>query len=107
MMKNIFLLLTFLSFNCVASDLTVYTLTLKNHRFSPDKITVKAGEKFKLAVVNLDNSFEEFESKKLAIEKFVNPKGKLNLVVGPLKPGSYDFFGEFHMKTAQGTLIAE
>lgn len=29
------------------------------------------------------------------------------IFVGPLKPGRYPFFGEFHEKTAQGVLIAE
>jgi hypothetical protein len=27
--------------------------------------------------------------------------------VGPLRPGTYPYFGEFHMDTAKGTLIAE
>ncbi|MEO8161208.1 MAG: cupredoxin domain-containing protein [Arenimonas sp.] len=28
------------------------------------------------------------------------------IFLGPLKPGRYPFFGEFHMQTAQGALIA-
>jgi hypothetical protein len=27
--------------------------------------------------------------------------------IGPLKPGRYPFFGEFHEATAKGTVIAE
>jgi hypothetical protein len=27
--------------------------------------------------------------------------------IGPLKPGRYGFFGEFHEATAQGAVIAE
>jgi hypothetical protein len=34
-------------------------------------------------------------------------KGKIIVMVGPLKPGKYEFFGEFNMDTAQGALIAE
>ena len=32
---------------------------------------------------------------------------KITVLLGPLKPGKYPFFGEFHMKTAQGVLIAK
>jgi hypothetical protein len=106
-MKIFFYVLCLFSLPSFANELPTYTLTLKNHRFTPTELKVKANQKFKLVVVNQDNAFEEFESKKMVIEKFVNPKGKLNLVVGPLKPGTYDFFGEFHMSTAKGNLIAE
>lgn len=90
-----------------ASELPVYTLRLKNHKFIPELLKVKANQKFKLIVINEDNTFEEFESNKMVVEKFVNPKGKLNLVLGPYKAGDYDFFGEFHMSTAKGILRAE
>mgnify|MGYP006200341173 CR=1 FL=1 len=33
--------------------------------------------------------------------------GKITLNVGPLTPGEYIFFGDFHKKTALGTLIAK
>ncbi|MCM8598918.1 MAG: cupredoxin domain-containing protein, partial [Candidatus Accumulibacter sp.] len=29
------------------------------------------------------------------------------IVIGPLKPGSYPFYGEFHEATAKGVIIAE
>ena len=48
----------------------------------------------------------EFESHELNREKIVTGKGKITVFVGPLKPGKYPFFGEFHMDTAQGVLIA-
>lgn len=107
-MKKYFvaLLLAF-SFSSLAEEMKTYKLILKNHRFQPTVLKVKAGEKFRLIVENHDNAFEEFESRKMVIEKFVSPKGKLNLVIGPFKAGEYDYFGEFHMSTAQGKLIAE
>ena len=91
----------------LADDYPVYELKLKNHRFDKEELRVKAGIKFRLLVKNEDNSFEEFESRKMIIEKFVKPGGTLNLLVGPLKPGEYDYFGEFNMSTAKGKLIAE
>lgn len=106
-MKKIILALLFISNSIFANELPVYTLRLKNHKFIPELIKVKANQKFKLIVLNEDNTFEEFESNKMVVEKFINPKGKLNLILGPYKAGDYDFFGEFHMNTAKGILRAE
>jgi hypothetical protein len=33
-------------------------------------------------------------------------KGTITVFVGPLKPGRYGFFGEYHEDTAKGTLVA-
>jgi hypothetical protein len=84
-----------------------YTLTLKDHRFTPAEIEVPAGQKFKLVVKNEDASPEEFESKTLKREKIIPPNGRIVMPLGPLEPGTYEFFGEFHEKTAQGRLIAK
>ena len=91
----------------LAQEMTVYQIVLKNHKFEPSVLNVKAGEKFKLEVKNEDASTEEFESNVLNIEKFVGPKKTLKLTLGPLKPGKYPFFGEFHAATAQGEIVAE
>lgn len=106
-MKKIILIFFLFSSYLSADELPVYTLRLKNHKFIPELIKVKANQKFKLIVINEDNTFEEFESNKMVVEKFINPKGKLNLILGPYKVGDYDFFGEFHMSTAKGILRAE
>jgi hypothetical protein len=84
-----------------------FTLVIKDHRFTPSELTVPAGQKIKLVVENQDATPEEFESHSLNREKIVPGGGKISLMVGPLKPGSYDFFGEFNEKTARGTLIAK
>lgn len=84
-----------------------YTLTLRKNRFVPAQITVPANKKVKLVIVNEDSTPEEFESHELNREKIVTGKGKIIVWVGPLKPGKYPFFGEFHMDTAQGVLIAK
>lgn len=98
-----------LSFCCCNSVLAqqVYKINIKNHVFVPNVITVKANEEFKLEVKNEDAATEEFESKKMNIEKFIGPNKTLKLTLGPLAVGEYDFFGEFHQDTAQGKLIAK
>ena len=104
------LLLTLLLSLCSASafaEVKEYTLTLRNHKFVPAELTIPANTKVKLLVVNEDSTPEEFESHELNREKIVTGKGKISVFIGPLKPGRYPFFGEFHMDTAQGAVIAK
>ncbi|MBS1212066.1 MAG: hypothetical protein H6R26_682 [Proteobacteria bacterium] len=82
-------------------------LTIKEHRFDPAEVRVPANQKVKLLVQNLDATAEEFESHALNREKVIPGNSKATLYIGPLSPGRYSFFGEFHEQTAKGTVIAE
>jgi heme/copper-type cytochrome/quinol oxidase subunit 2 len=84
-----------------------FAITIKDHRFEPPEIHVPANQKVKLVISNLDTTPEEFESHDLNREKIVTGGGKITIYIGPLKPGRYDYVGEFHMDTAQGVVIAE
>jgi len=107
-MKIVFALLlsSLLSLCAWAADAEV-ALIIRDHRFDPEEIRVPAGQKIKLVVHNQDTSPEEFESHELNREKLIAPGTKANIFVGPLKPGRYPFFGEFHEKSARGAIIAE
>ncbi len=84
-----------------------YRLVIKDHRFVPTELAVPAGQKVKLVVENQDPTPEEFESYALNREKIVPGNGKIVVFVGPLKPGRYEFFGEFNAKTARGWLVVQ
>lgn len=84
----------------------VVTLTLKDHRFSPAEITIPAGQRVQVVLVNQDRSTEEFDSHDLKVEKLVTPGGRVTFWIGPVAPGTYKFMGEFHPATAQGRVIA-
>ncbi|TMH52655.1 MAG: cupredoxin domain-containing protein, partial [Betaproteobacteria bacterium] len=71
----------------------------------PQELAVPARKKFRLLIDNRDFTAEEFESHALNREKVVPGKSRVPVFLGPLAPGRYPFFGEFHEKTAQGTLI--
>ncbi|MBX9717077.1 MAG: cupredoxin domain-containing protein [Burkholderiaceae bacterium] len=86
---------------------TEVTLVIENHRFEPAELRVPAGQRIKLIVHNRDKTPEEFESRSLSREKVIPGGAKASLFIGPLKPGRYEFFGEFHEATAKGTVIAE
>lgn len=84
-----------------------YKVTLKNHRFTPSTIKVKAGTPNVIVLSNEDPTADEFDSESLKVEKVVagNSTGKVR--IRPLAPGRYPFMGEYHAKTAQGVVIAE
>jgi hypothetical protein len=81
-------------------------LVLENHRFTPAEVRVPAGERFRIEVVNQDPTPAEFESPGLKVEKVVVPNGSIQVSAGPLKPGAYPFFDEYHPDTALGTVTA-
>ena len=105
-MKTLFILLSVVSLTAYAVD-NEATLTIRDHRFVPDVIHVPAGKKVRLMVHNQHNTPEEFESYELNREKVAAPGAKVTIYIGPLSPGRYPFFGEFHEKTARGTIVAE
>lgn len=82
-------------------------LIIKNHRFEPAELKVPSGQRVKLVVHNQDTTPEEFESHSLNREKIIPGGSKATLYIGPLKPGTYSFFGEYNEATAKGTVVAE
>jgi heme/copper-type cytochrome/quinol oxidase subunit 2 len=82
-------------------------LTLDQHRFSPEELRVKADTPFILVITNKDKEDEEFEISALRIEQIVAGGKTLPLKMPALKPGTYEFVGEFHEKTAKGRIVAE
>jgi plastocyanin len=82
-------------------------MTLKDHKFSPSVITVKAGEPFTIHLTNKDATADEFDSTALKVEKVVAGNSDGMVHIRPLAPGKYPFMGEYHAATAQGLVIAK
>jgi len=82
-------------------------LIIKSHHFEPTEVKVPAGRRVKLVVHNQDPTPEEFESHSLNREKVIPGDAKATIYIGPLKPGRYDFFGEYNEATAKGAVVAE
>lgn len=82
-------------------------LTIKDHHFQPEHVTVPAGRRVPIEVTNNDSTPEEFESGDLRVEKIVVPGSTIRVFVGPLQPGTYKFFGDYHPDQAKGSLTAE
>ncbi|CAA7625604.1 conserved exported hypothetical protein [Candidatus Terasakiella magnetica] len=90
-----------------AAEAGVFEIVIKDHRFSPDRIEVPAGQKLTLLVKNQDSSAEEFESHALKREKVIKGGQEARINIGPLSAGEYTFVGEYHESTAKGVIVAK
>ena len=82
-----------------------FSVTMRNHKFAPEQIEVPANQKVEVHVINADPTPAEFESFELRREKVVAPGQEITLYVGPLRPGSYEFFDDFN-PSARGHVVA-
>lgn len=80
---------------------------IKSHLFYPQEVTVPAGQKVKLTFINFDNTPEEIDSFSLNREKVIFANSRGTIFIGPLTPGEYPFFGEFHPNTAVGKVVVK
>jgi hypothetical protein len=101
------LILPAAAFAGAPADKPAVTLVLQDHRFTPSAVTVPAGQKVEIILINKDAAYEEFDSDELMTEQDVTPHGTVRFEIGPLKPGTYHFMGEHHPSTAQGVVTAE
>jgi hypothetical protein len=69
-----------------AEDLATYSLTLRNHRFSPTEMRVPSGKPFFIVVTNQDDTADEFEMTNPAIEKVIPPGGPRQSEDAPTRP---------------------
>jgi len=83
-----------------------YVITLKDHRFTPQNLTLPAGQKIKLTVKNEQAAPAEFESADLSREKVVGANSEITVNLGPLDAGSYGYVDDFHRETA-GTITVK
>ena len=90
-----------------ALALDTVEITIKDHKFEPAEITIPANTKIKLLVKNMDSTAEEFESHSMHREKIIPAGSQAVIFIGPLDPGTYEFFGEFNPKTAKGRVIVK
>ena len=88
-----------------AAQEPTYSLVIKDHKFQPTEIEIPANTKIALVVKNEDSTPEEFESTQLRREKVVPGGQQITVYIGPLKPGRYEFFGDFNPTTARGHIV--
>jgi hypothetical protein len=93
--------------NAFAYEKEIHEIEIIKNKFVPSILKASKNKVLKIKIFNRDKTIEEFESFDLKREKIVPGKRKITITVGPLKPGEYGFFGEFHPETAQGKLVVQ
>lgn len=83
-----------------------YSLTIRDGKFEPSTLQVKAGVKFKLTINNATAKSAEFESAELNREKVIPAGSNGSVYIGPLEPGSYPFFDDFNQSN-RGRIVAK
>ncbi len=84
-----------------------FTLTLKDHKFAPAELAVPAHVRIRLTIVNQDPTPAEFESHDFKAEKVIAAGRQVSLIIGPLEPGTYGYFDDYHESSARGRLVAQ
>lgn len=81
------------------------TINIREHLFYPSEITIPANQKVKITFINHDPTPEELDSFDLNREKVVFGNARATIFIGPLSPGEYVFFGEYHPGSAVGRVL--
>jgi heme/copper-type cytochrome/quinol oxidase subunit 2 len=89
------------------SDSAPIEIQFKDHRFSPQTLTVPASRPIVLKVTNASNEAIEFESFKLNREIAMTPGQTVTVRLPALSPGSYDFYDDFHQDVPEGSIVAK
>ena len=95
---------SFAALPSLADDIKL-SVTLKDHKFTPDRLEAPKDTKIEITVSNEDSTVDEFDSHDLKREKVIGGGKTGVVIVGPLAPGEYHFQGEYHAQTAQGVLV--
>lgn len=81
-------------------------LAIRNQMFVPATVTIPAGVMVRIMVRNEDTLPAEFESSDFNREAVIPGGSRVPVYVGPLPPGTYTFFDDFHPSTT-GTLVVK
>jgi len=95
-----------LASSAFAAD-AAFTLSLKDHKFSPAELTIPANTKVKITLKNLDKTTAEFISDDFKGGKLVEGGKEASFFIGPLKPGHYEFHDEYHEAASKSRLIVK
>jgi hypothetical protein len=88
------------------ADEPAVTIAIRDHQFVPNEVQIRANAKVELIIRNEQTTAAEFESNSLHREKVIAPGKAASVFVGPLKPGRYEFFDDFHPAT-RGVLVVQ
>lgn len=85
----------------------VVPVIIRHNRFATTVDRVSRQTPLLFRVTNQGNSMEEFESYDMAFEVIVHPHQTVEIPVSGLGAGTYEYFGDFHPRTAHGKITVQ
>ena len=79
----------------------------QNGTITPLELNLTAGETVTLVIRNLGKTPVEFESRLLHAEKIIPPGKDVSVELKDPRPGSYDFFDDFHPGAGKGAIVVK
>ena len=89
------------------ADTPSFSLTLKDHHFTPVELTIPANTRVRVSVKNLDPTPAEFESDDFKAEKVIPAGQEAFVMIGSLKPGMYEFHDEYNEDASKSRLLVK
>ncbi|WP_100642089.1 cupredoxin domain-containing protein [Alteromonas facilis] len=89
------------------AETPVFRLELRENTFTPSELVIPANTKVRLVITNMDDTAEEFDSFDLNRERVIFANSSSTIFIGPLPPGRYEYFGEYHPVSARGFVVVE
>lgn len=84
-----------------------FMIEFKDHHFFPQNLAVPAGRPIRIKVVNSSRETIEFESFSLNRERAIKPGESIIVRIPALRPGTYDFFDDFHQDVPEGAIVSK
>lgn len=91
----------------LADEDPTFRVTFRGGAIEPKRLEVPANTRFRIEIVNEDDTPAEFESVELHKEKVLAPKSETVMVIRTLDPGEYNFFDDFHPGAPAAVLVAK
>jgi Cupredoxin-like domain len=93
--------------HAVANATDAVAIRFDNHHFTPQTLTLPAGQPLTIKVFNASREPIEFESFALNREVAMTPGETITVHLPALSPGSYDFYDDFHQDVPEGSIVAK
>ena len=79
----------------------------ENGKITPLELSLAAGETVELVIKNVGQTPVEFESRLLHAEKIIPAGKEITVELKDPKPGTYDFFDDFHPSAGKGAIVVK
>jgi len=90
-----------------SAEIKSVEIHFENGKITPLELLLTAGETVELVIKNIGQTPVEFESRLLHAEKIIPAGKEFTVELKEPKPGTYDFFDDFHPSAGKGAIVVK